>query len=177
MIFGDGIRQFFELIRYFYAAYPARSTVMLLSITVAALAEGIGIAALLPLINLVISPEGTEGAQGVLMLYVERAFAFAGLKVTIDGLLIVIVVMITAKALLMMVAMTQVGYAAAHVTKELRLKVIRALLTARWHYFVHQRTGDFASAVGTEPLRAAMTYVSACRVMAGVLLLAARRSR
>ena len=171
MIFGDGIRQFFELIRYFYAAYPARSTVMLLSITVAALAEGIGIAALLPLINLVISPEGTEGAQGVLMLYVERAFAFAGLKVTIDGLLIVIVVMITAKALLMMVAMTQVGYAAAHVTKELRLKVIRALLTARWHYFVHQRTGDFASAVGTEPLRAAMTYVSACRVMAGVLLL------
>ena len=116
---------------------------MLLSLTVAALAEGVGIAALLPLINLVISPEGIEGATGALMLYVERAFAFAGMELSIGGLLIVIVVMITAKALLMMVAMTQVGYAAAHVTKELRLKVIRALLTARWHYFVHQRTGDF----------------------------------
>ena len=51
--FGD------PLFRHFYAAYPVRSTLMLLSITVAALAEGVGIAALLPLINLVITPEGS----------------------------------------------------------------------------------------------------------------------
>ena len=58
MKFGNGLRQSGRLFRYFFAAYPVRSTAMLLSIAVAALAEGVGIAALLPLINLVIAPEG-----------------------------------------------------------------------------------------------------------------------
>ena len=171
MIFGNGIRQFTQLFRHFYVAYPVRSTVMLLAITVAALAEGIGLAALLPLLNLVISPEAAEGAQGTMMLYVEGAFDFVGLEVTIGALLVVIVGMITAKSLLMMVAMTQVGYTAAHVAMGLRLRVVRALLAARWQHFVDQRSGDFASAVGVEPMRAAMAYVSACHVMAGGLTL------
>ena len=170
MILGNGIRQFGQLFRHFYAAHPVRSTLMLLALTVAALAEGVGIAALLPLINVVITPEGADGARGVLMLYVERAFAFAGVERSFGALLIIIVGMITAKSLLMMVAMTQVGYTAAHVALELRLRVIRALLAARWRHFVDQRAGDFATAVGGEPMRAALAYVSACRVMAGGLL-------
>ena len=171
MVLVKGIRQFAELFRYFYAAYPMRSTAMLLSITVAALAEGVGIAALLPLLNLVITPEGAEGAQSVMMLYVERAFAFVGLEVSIGVLLLIIVGMITAKSLLMMAAMTQVGYTAAHVAMGLRLRVVRALLAARWRHFVDQRAGDFASAVGVEPMRAAMTYVAACHAVTGGLVL------
>ena len=168
MTFGSGIRDVAQLVRHFYAAYPLRSTFMVVSLTIAALAEGIGIAALLPLFKLVISP---TGAKGALMLFVERAFAFAGLELSVGGLLVVTVAMITAKALLTMAAMTQVGYTAAHVTMDLRLRVVRALLSARWRHFVDQRSGDIASAVGTEPLRVAMAYVSACRVLAGVLLL------
>ena len=168
MTFGSGILQFARFIRHFYAAYPVRSTFMVVSLTIAALAEGIGIAALLPVFNLIISP---SGAKGALMLFVERAFAFAGLELSIGGLLVVTVAMIAAKALLTMAAMTQVGYTAAHVTMDLRLRVVRALLSARWRHFVDQRSGDIASAVGTEPLRVATAYVSACRVMAGVLLL------
>ncbi len=134
------------------------------------MAEGVGIAAVLPLINLVIAPEGAQGAKGALMLYVERAFSFAGVERSIGALLIVIVGMITAKSLLMMAAVTQIGYTAAHVAMELRLRVIQALLAARWPYFVDQRTGDFATAVGAEPVHVALAYVSACPVMAGGLL-------
>ena len=105
------------------------------------------------------------------MLYVERAFAFVDLEFSIGALLLVIVAMIAAKSVLMMAAMTQVGYTAAHVAMDLRLKVIRALLAAHWRYFVNQHSGDFATAVSTEPLRVALAYVSACRVIAGVLLL------
>ncbi len=170
MVLAKGIRQFAELFRYFFAAYPVRSTVMLLSITVAALAEGVGIAALLPLLNLVITPEGAEGTQSAMMLYVERTFAFVGLEVSIGALLVVIVGMITAKSLLMMAAMTQVGYTAAHVVMGLRFRVVRALLAARWRHFVDQRAGEFASAVGGEPLRAASAYVAACHAVAGGLV-------
>ena len=170
MSLGDGSRQFVQLFVHFYAAYPVRSTLMVLGLALAALAEGVGIAAVLPLINLVISPEGAEGAKGALTLYVERAFAFAGVKLSVGTLLIVVVGMISAKSVLLMGAMTQVGYTAAHVVMELRIRVIRALLDARWRHFVDQRAGDLAAAIGAEPVRVALAYVSACRVMASGLL-------
>ena len=163
MTFGGDIRQFVRLFRHFHAANPVRSTLMTLSITVAALAEGLGIAALLPLINLAIDPESVKGA---LTLHVARAFALAGLELSIGGLLILIVVMITLKALLMLLAMAQVGYSAAHVTMVQRLRLIHGLLDARWRHFVDQHAGNLASAIGVEPLRASNAYVSACRVLA-----------
>ena len=166
MSLGDDIKQSCRLFRYFYAAYPVRGTLMLLSITVAALADGLGIAALLPLMNLVID---TGGAAEGLTLHVARAFALVGLEPSIGGLLIVIVGMITLKSLLILAATTQVGYVSAHVAMDLRVRVIRALLDARWQHFVDQRGGNLASAVSVEPGRAATAYVSACRVVAGGL--------
>ena len=163
MTFGDDTKQSVRLFRYFFAAFPLRGTLMILSVTVAALAEGLGIAALLPLVNLVID---AEGAEGVLSRYVAQAFALAGLELSVGGLLIVIVGMITLKSLLMLLAMAQVGYSAAHVAMDQRLRVIRALLDARWLHFVDQRAGNLASAVSVEPVRAAAAYVSACRALA-----------
>ena len=170
MVLGSGSRQVTELFRHFFATYPVRSTLMVLALTVGAVAEGVGIVALLPLIDLVIAPDESQGTTGALMLHIERVFAFAGVELSIEALLIVIVGMITTKSVLMIAAMTQVGYTAAHVAMQLRLRVIRALLAARWRYFVDQRAGNVATAVTGEPLRVALAYVSACRVMSGGLL-------
>ena len=165
----NNARQSVWLFRYFFAAYPLRSTFMLLAITVAALAEGAGIAALLPLITLVID---AESAGGALTQYVERIFALAGLDLSLGGLLVLIVVAISLKSLLMVLAMAQVGYAAAHVAMDLRLSFIRALLQARWTHFVDRRAGELASAASVEPTRAATAYVAACRVLSmGIQLL------
>ena len=78
----DDARQSFRLFRYFFAAYPVRSTLMLLAITAAALAEGVGIAALLPLISLVID---AEGAGGNMTQYAKQIFAVAGLELSLGG--------------------------------------------------------------------------------------------
>ena len=166
-----GSRQVTELFRHFFATYPVRSMLMVVALTVGAVAEGVGIIAVLPLIDLVIAPDDARGTTGALMLHIERVFAFAGVELSIEALLIVIVGMITTKSVLMIAAMTQVGYAAAHVAMQLRLRVIRALLAARWRYFVDQRAGNVATAVSGEALRVALAYVSACRVMSGGLLL------
>ena len=166
MIVGKTARDTVRLFRHFVAAYPVRSTLMLLAITAAALAEGVGIAALLPMIGLVID---AEGAGGTLTHYVEQVFAFAGQDVSLGGLLVLIVVAMSLKALLMLLAMTQVGYAAAHVAMDLRLAFIRAILRARWLHFVDRRTGDLASAVSVEPTRTADAYVAACHVLSGAI--------
>ena len=85
----DDASESVRLFRYFFSAYPVRSTLMLLALTTAALAEGAGIATLLPLIGLVFD---TGSAGGTLNSYVERVFAQAGLAPDLGGLLIVIVV-------------------------------------------------------------------------------------
>ena len=169
MIVGNTARDTARLFRHFFAAYPARSTLMLLAITAAALAEGVGIAALLPMIGLVIE---SEGAGGMLTRYVEQVFAFAGEDVSLGGLLVLIVVAMALKALLMLLAMTQVGYSAAHVAMNLRLAFIRAILRARWLHFIDRRTGDLASAVSIEPTRTAEAYVGACHVLSGAIQVA-----
>ena len=169
MIVGTTARDAARLFRHFFAAYPARSTLMLLAITAAALAEGVGIAALLPMIGLVIE---AEGAGGMLTRYVEHVFAFAGEDVSLGGLLVLIVAAMTLKALLMLLAMMQVGYSAAHVAMNLRLAFIRAILRARWLHFIDRRTGDLASAVSIEPTRTAEAYVGACHVLSGAIQVA-----
>ena len=166
MIVGNTARDTARLFRHFFAAYPVRSTLMLLAITAAALAEGVGIAALLPMIGLVID---AEGAGGTLTGYVEQVFAFAGQDVSLGGLLVLIVVAMALKALLMLLAMAQVGYSAARVAMDLRLAFIRAILRARWLHFVDRRTGDLASAVSVEPTRTADAYVAACHVLSGAI--------
>ena len=166
MIAGNTARDIARLFRHFFAAYPVRSTLMLLAITAAALAEGVGIAALLPMIGLVIE---AEGAGGALTRHVEQVFAFAGQDVSLGGLLVLIVAAMALKALLMLLAMTQVGYSAAHVAMNLRLAFMRAILRARWLHFIDRRTGDLASAVSIEPTRTAEAYVAACQVLSGAI--------
>ena len=168
MTFSHEFEKSFRLFNYFFAAYPVRSTLMLLAITAAAVAEGVSIAVLLPLIGLVIDAEGTGGT---LTLYVEQVFALVGLELSLGRLLVLIVVAVVLKALLMLLAMAQVGYAAAHVAMDLRLAFIRALLQARWTHFVDRRAGDMASAVSIEPTRAANAYVAACRSLSGAIQL------
>ncbi len=90
----DDTRQSMRLFRHFFATYPARSTFVLLALTAAALAEGAGIAAPLPLIGLVIDSDGGGGTLG---LYVERVFALAGSAPSLGGLLVLIVVLATVR--------------------------------------------------------------------------------
>ena len=164
MVCGQSVRLF----RYFVAAYPARSALMLLALTAAALAEGVGIAAVLPLLSLVID---AEGGGGILTAYVVKVFALVGLELSLGGLVLVIVVALTLKSSLMLLAVTQVGYSAAHVAMKLRIECVRTLLQARWLHFVDQRSGELVSVVSVEPTRAASAYVASCSILAGAIQL------
>ncbi len=159
-----------SLLRTFFRAYPGRSVLVLLALLAGAAAEGLGLSALLPLFTLV-----TEGAAGAgvgrstdsgLGQTVTAALRAAGVEPTAGALLLLIVVAITLKSALSLLANRQVGYAVAHVTTDLRLALIRALLAARWEYYVGQPVGAIANAVATEATRAATAYLSATSVLA-----------
>jgi ATP-binding cassette subfamily C protein len=161
-----------RLLLIFARAYPRRSLIMAVCLLFSAIAEGVGLSSLLPLLG-VATRMGTSGVplgtaeQGHSRLedVVVDALAALGLQPTIGVLLLFIVCGIALKAALSLLAQKQIGYTVAQVATDLRLALIRALLAARWEYYVRQPVGALANSFSTEASRAAQAYLHGATIV------------
>ncbi len=151
-------------------AYPGQTLVVLIALISAGIVQGIGLTAMLPLLQKAINlsnPEPTATAAGSgIGDFVNSALLSIGIPPTIGSLLAVIMIGTILKSLLGLLASRKVGYTVAHVATDLRLSLLRALLASRWGYFLDQRVGSMANAAGTEVMRSASAYRLAANVMA-----------
>ncbi|HVO24357.1 MAG TPA: ABC transporter ATP-binding protein [Candidatus Margulisiibacteriota bacterium] len=158
-----------RLLRIFARAYPWRTAVMLGCLLLAGLAEGASLAGLLPLLGIVAGGGSVDagGALGSSWLNgaVVRALHAVGLPPTAEVLLALIIGGTALKAGLGLLANRQVGYSVAHFATDLRLALIRALLTSRWDYYVHAPLGSFVNAVASEAARASDAYLRATTIL------------
>jgi len=129
---------------------------MLVSLTLAAVAEGVGLSSLLPLLSMV---TGGDGKDTALERMVRHALAVTGIEPTIGALLCLIMAGSVVKAALVLVAQVQVGYTVARVATDLRMALLKAVLSARWLYYVRQPVGLLANSFATEASRAADAYL------------------
>ncbi len=162
-----------RLFQSFFRTYFYSSIMMLLALLLAGIAEGFGLFALLPLFGLA---SGGLDAGAVNSLADNRAgqiviktLSVIGLEPAAGNLLLVIVLTILVKSILVLLAKKRVGYTVAQVATDLRLALIRALLRARWEYYVGQSVGSQANAVATEAMRASQAYLC-CTTMLATLL-------
>ncbi len=156
------------LVAYFLKAYPKRTLVMILCLIFAGLTEGIGIAVLLPVLELNMGDGGAPSSMG---RYVAEVLSFFGLEPNLEVLLSILVAGIALKGFFSWVAMRQVGYTVAHVVADLRKKLISALLNARWGYFIQHPAGRFANAIGVEAWRSGQAYYESSIAIAYVIQL------
>jgi ATP-binding cassette subfamily C protein len=149
----------------FARSHPWHSLLMLLCLLVAAGAEAIAITSLLPLLSLLAGPRAAEGAvPGVsegLEAWFVGAMQSVGLEPTRGTLLLLLPAAFGLRACLVLLARREIGYTIARVARELRLRLIRALLRTSWSYFVEQRVGTFANAYSTETMRVTKAYLDA----------------
>lgn len=141
--------------------YPARSALMLIALLIAGAAEGLSLTALLPLLSVAAG----ETVDGDLNEFVVGLLARVQLEPTIGTILIVIVLGITTKSGLLLIANSQVGYTVARIATDFRVALIDALLASEWQYFVKQRTGALANSVATEAYRAAIGFEYGARFL------------
>ncbi len=141
---------------------------MVVLLMLAGLGEGLGVASLLPMINMAIGEPISQDPSAIAQA-VDAVLGSLGLSPTLGLLLGLIVVGMTLKALFLWLAMQQIGFTVARVTRDLRLDLVRALLAARWRYFGETPVGEFANAIGSEAIRAAAAYREACVVMGALL--------
>ncbi|MFQ5530273.1 MAG: ABC transporter ATP-binding protein [Gemmatimonadota bacterium] len=153
-----------EFFLYFARAHPGRTLLMIVLLVLAGLAEGVGIATLLPVLEIGTAEAGqrtSEISQAVVSIV--RA---AGLEPTITVLLALIVLAMSLKGLFRWLAMSQVGFIVARVATDLRLRLLQAIMRAEWRYFSSKPTGHFAVAISNEAHRTASAYREACTALA-----------
>jgi ATP-binding cassette, subfamily C, bacterial len=155
------------LLAYFLRAYPGRSAAIIVLSILAGFAEGLGIASVLPLLE-VAAGDGA-GSESALMDLVRSVLGTLGLEPTLAVLVSFIVLGMFLKGAFLLLAAQQMGYATANVATDLRLNLIQSLLRARWGYFVSQPAGHMANAVGMEAHRASGAYSTACKLLASLV--------
>ena len=152
----------FGVLRIFAATSLGRQLTVFGCLLAASLAEGFGLASLLPLLAVAAGQAGNDSVVGKIVLNVLDT---VGLPPDIGVLLVVVVGGLMLKAGLTLFAMRHVGYAVAEVATGLRLSLIRTLIEVRWGYFAHQPVGRFANAISSEASRAGDAYLAVANLI------------
>lgn len=156
----------------FARTHPGATLWMVAALLLAAVAEGVGLSAFVPVLSLA-SRAAANGpgaqapaADSVLERAVFGAVEALGLPPTLESLLGLLVAAFLAKAVLTLLAKRQVGYTVARLETHLRLELLRALLETRWSYYTSQPVGTFANAFAIEARRASKAYLSGTTLLA-----------
>ncbi|MBN2331472.1 MAG: ABC transporter ATP-binding protein [Deltaproteobacteria bacterium] len=158
-----------HLLVTFFRTYLRQSIMMMLALLLAGIVEGFGLMALLPLLTLTVGGDVGGMADSPAGQAVVKYLAAVGLQPKAGILLLVIVLAVFLKSFLVLLAKKRVGYTVAHVATDLRLGLIRALLAARWEFYVGQPAGSQANAMATEAMRASEAYLCAATMVAKLL--------
>ena len=159
------------VLKIFFASRGKTRWTVLGFLMLAGLAEGIGLTSLLPMVAVAGNDDAAQSspASRLVMETLERV----GLPANLEILILLVVLGITLRAALSILAMRKVGYAAAEVATQLRTRLIDSLLQVRWSYFARQPIGRIANAVSFEATRSAQAYVYAVQFLAGAIQCAA----
>lgn len=135
----------------FVRAYPLRSGGVLVALVVASILDGLGLSVLLSMLNLATGETENPSLPEQTALDLINQL---GLDPSTVVLLSVGVSLIAAKAVFVLLANRQVGYAVAHVATDLRLSLIQAVMDSRWRYYLAQPVGRLSNSLATEANRA-----------------------
>ena len=147
-----------------FKRYPARSLGVLLALIAASLLDGLGLSTILSMISLASEgfPGGAVDAAAEPSLperIVGDLFGAFGLEFSLLNLLFFGIGLILIKTGFVLLANRQVGYAVAQVATDLRLDLLRAVVSSRWRYYLSKSVGSLSNAMATEAQRASEGYL------------------
>jgi ATP-binding cassette subfamily C protein len=155
-----------KVLLYFTRAYPSQSAIVLACLLLAGMLSAIGLSTALPLLSVITSVgEGVPAPTGY-EARVLAVLATLGVPRALGPLLCVMVAAFVLKAVISLLANTRVGYTVAHVATDLRLRLLRALLAARWSHYTRLPVGRATNAMATEANRASLSYYQAAQALA-----------
>lgn len=155
-----------RIIRLFLSSPGPSKWTVLLALILASLAEGFGIATLLPALTVLL--DDPAAAPTFAHEIVFGVLSYLGIPPVLEVLLLIVVLGVLLKAALLIVAMRHVSWAVADMATTLRTDLVRALLGAKWSFFTGQPLGKFTNAISGEAAQAAQAYIVAMSYIAAL---------
>jgi ATP-binding cassette subfamily C protein len=140
----------------------ARRVPLVLAMLLTGFLEGIGIASLFPVLSIVTQGQGHSTR---LNQAIESALAFLHLPLNLGVLCLLMVVLIWVKAIISLVVARALGRIGASIGREIRQRLLQALVNAKWSYFTIQPVGRFVAAATSEANWAATAFRNALQVI------------
>lgn len=168
MISFDSKNRFYP-IYYFLRAYPKRIIFTVFALLFSGLAEVFSFAAIIPLLGMVMFQDTGDKNQSFIESSMSTIFDTFGLEMSMGGILVLIVLLMTLKSILSFYAMKEVGYICADVEVDLRKNMVNSLLYADWRYYLNNQTGDLSSAISTQVQNACNVFRATGLVLAGII--------
>ncbi|MCB9983984.1 MAG: ABC transporter ATP-binding protein [Rhodospirillales bacterium] len=160
------IKDLYQPLYYFVKQYPLMAFIVVIALLVSGLAEGIGLMALLPLLQIVLNDGALNDSK--INLFFQDFFAALGLEITLVNTLIFIVGFICIKAITKLMAMYIVSDTASEITANFRNRLAEALMKARWRYFTEKPAGYISTAMNNESLYASNCIIKGCSLLAEI---------
>lgn len=143
--------------RKYSTEYPREFWLVLFGLFMSSLAEGLGIAAILPTLRIISGKTITENPEFLDTIFLN-ALASLHIPPTQVGFLVFVMSAFALKALILYFTMRTVCRAVATINAGFRQKIIDATLRASWSYFASLKPGSAANAVAMEGNSAANAY-------------------
>jgi ATP-binding cassette subfamily C protein len=156
-----------KILMLFFKAKGTRPIMVLLCLLLGGIAQGLGLASMLPVITIAIDGEG--GKEGSSAAMFADAIASIGLTPSLPVLVTLAITGILVKNILNLAAMTYVGYSVAHVSTGMRRDLIDNLLNVRWSYFTQQPLGRITNSLSVDATRAGQAYMSAASFLVNMI--------
>lgn len=153
-----------SIFRSFVARYPGQSVVLVLALLLSGLAGSVGLSAVLPVLNIAFDSDSAD--QSAVERVLTDALASVGIEPNLAVLLGIIVIAVFFKAVLVFFAEVRIGYIAADVATDLRMRLLRAILRSKWSYFTQHSPGKLANSMSTEAFRASRAFVTGVKLVA-----------
>ncbi len=138
-----------------------------LALVVSGFIEGLGITILLPILQVIDTPE--PGPRKAPERIVFAVLDFLHLPHTLGALVLLFAACMLLRAAISQQTSRFIGRMVAEIASELRNEVLDRLLQARWSYFTVNPIGRFTSAVSVEAIWGAYVYRTSLTVLAALI--------
>ncbi|MBG78860.1 MAG: hypothetical protein CL570_07540 [Alphaproteobacteria bacterium] len=158
------MKQFSKTLHFFFTSYPAETYLVVILLALAGIAEAFGVAAFLPFLQIVL--EGSvnidEIPDGTIKNFIINNNIILNFQ-TVGGF---IAAAIALKAFILWSALRKVSKIVAHISADLRDRLMQALLKANWSYYIKSAMGVSLNALVLETFKSSMAFLFAARFMA-----------
>ena len=133
-----------DLFFYFFRAYPLRTIIVFIGVTIASLITAITLLALPALLFTLL------GRSSAKTQFINEFLEQSGISPTTENLIIFLIIGIILQSAFLAGSNIYAGFTKAKVTKDLRIKLITLMSQTEWGFFTKQSSGNFTASLLNE---------------------------